>query len=125
MKVTKTVDDLTGIEGETEEIAVTVGGKKTTLDLSAQSVAALSALVAQDPANPASKLFAAIFRSTAPVSSPAPGRRAGTGSRTGSGMNAETLAQIRSWAQGKGYEVKDRGRISEKIVEEWKAEHAA
>ena len=61
------------------------------------------------------------------------GRRVGGSARGGSaarprsrgakGADAERLAAIRSWAQGNGYAVGDRGRIKAEIVEAFDAAH--
>jgi hypothetical protein len=39
------------------------------------------------------------------------------------GGDADRLAAIRSWAQGAGYTVGDRGRIKAEIVEAYDAAH--
>ncbi|HET8896458.1 MAG TPA: Lsr2 family protein [Protaetiibacter sp.] len=60
----------------------------------------------------------------------AAGRRVGGGARTASasrprsrakGADAERLAAIRSWAQGNGYAVGDRGRIKAEVVDAYDA----
>ncbi|AYF97095.1 histone-like nucleoid-structuring protein Lsr2 [Protaetiibacter intestinalis] len=60
----------------------------------------------------------------------AAGRRVGGSTRTASaprarakGADAERLAAIRSWAQGAGYTVGDRGRIKAEIVDAYDAAH--
>jgi hypothetical protein len=62
----------------------------------------------------------------------AAGRRVGGGARTASGSrprsrakgaDAERLAAIRSWAQGNGYAVGDRGRIKAEVVDAYDAAH--
>ncbi len=54
------------------------------------------------------------------------GRAASASSRPRSratGGDADRLAAIRSWAQGNGYAVGDRGRIKAEIVEAYEAAH--
>lgn len=125
MKVTQTVDDLTGIQTDTEELKVTVDGKSATLDLSPQSADALRALVAQDQDNPASSLFAAIFRAVSPAHGRTPSvRRSSADKPSGSGKTPEELAEIREWAKTKGFKVADKGRIAANIIAEYDAAHA-
>ncbi|MBN9141209.1 MAG: Lsr2 family protein [Micrococcales bacterium] len=52
------------------------------------------------------------------------GRSAGPRTRTrATGGDADRLAAIRSWAQGNGYTVGDRGRIKAEIVDAYDAAH--
>lgn len=61
----------------------------------------------------------------------AAGRRVGGATRAAAprarsraaGADAERLAAIRSWAQGAGYTVGDRGRIKAEVVEAYDAAH--
>jgi hypothetical protein len=39
------------------------------------------------------------------------------------GASSEQLQAIREWARGQGYEVSDRGRIAQTIVDEYEAAH--
>lgn len=79
-------------------------------------------------------LSAANARALADALAPyiAAGRRVGGGARATSSArpraraktaDAERLAAIRSWAQGNGYAVGDRGRIKAEIVEAFDAAH--
>jgi nucleoid-associated protein Lsr2 len=56
------------------------------------------------------------------------GRRSG-GAGTGTpratspgGYDRETSKQIREWAKGQGFEVSDRGRVPNNVVEAWEAQ---
>lgn len=57
------------------------------------------------------------------VANPARGARGGSGrSRRSAGSRSDT-AEIRKWAQDKGYEVSDRGRIPSEIIEAYDNAH--
>ena len=57
------------------------------------------------------------------VANPARGTRSGSGrSRRSAGSRSDT-PQIRKWAQDKGYEVSDRGRIPSEIIEAYDNAH--
>lgn len=51
------------------------------------------------------------------------GKRAATTATTGGGRNKETTRAIREWAIKEGYELSDRGRIPQSIIEAFEAAH--
>lgn len=89
MKQTITTDDLTGTQTETAEVKITVGDANGTLDLSAESLAALTALVNGEGAN-------ALRAILTPAKSPKSGT-SGPSKTVVPGTNA-VPSEIRAWA---------------------------
>ncbi|MEJ2864479.1 histone-like nucleoid-structuring protein Lsr2 [Actinomycetospora flava] len=120
------VDDLTGEEAEditTVEFAL--DGVTYEIDLDDKNSARLRDALAE---------YVAAARRTGGRRSN--GRRrsgAGTGTPRATspgGYDRETSKQIREWAKAQGFEVSDRGRVPNNVVEAWEAqrkgsEHAA
>lgn len=112
------VDDLTGEEAEditTVEFAL--DGVTYEIDLDDKNSARLRDALAE---------YVAAARRTG-------GRRAGGRRRSGAGTGTpratspggydrETSKQIREWAKGQGFEVSDRGRVPNNVVEAWEAQ---
>ncbi|MDD7941074.1 Lsr2 family protein [Actinomycetospora rhizophila] len=122
------VDDLTGEEAEditTVEFAL--DGVTYEIDLDDKNSARLRDALAE---------YVAAARRTGGRRSNGGGRRrsgAGTGTPRATspgGYDRETSKQIREWAKAQGFEVSDRGRVPNNVVEAWEAqrkgsEHAA
>ena len=122
------VDDLTGEEAEditTVEFAL--DGVTYEIDLDDNNSAKLRDALAE---------YVAAARRTGGRRSSGGGRRrsgAGTGTPRATspgGYDRETSKQIREWAKAQGFEVSDRGRVPNNVVEAWEAqrkgsEHAA
>lgn len=119
------VDDLTGEESEditTVEFAL--DGVSYEIDLDDKNTAALRDSLASYVA--AARRIGG-RRATG-------GRRRGSGSSGGGpgsgtpratspgGYDRETSKQIREWAKGQGFEVSDRGRVPNNVVEAWEAQ---
>lgn len=109
--ITILTDDLDGEElpAGSRSTRFALDGVEYEIDLSAENARALSEALAP---------YVAAARRVGSAS------RAGASTRTrAKGADAERLAAIRSWAQGKGYTVGDRGRIKAEIVEAYDAAH--
>ena len=112
------VDDLTGEESEditTVEFAL--DGVTYEIDLDEKNSAGLRDQLAQ---------YVASARRTG--GRRAAGRRRSAGTGTGTpratspgGYDRETSKQIREWARGEGFEVSDRGRVPNNVVEAWES----
>lgn len=116
------VDDLTGEEAEditTVEFAL--DGVTYEIDLDDKNSARLRDALAE---------YVAAARRTGGRRSASNGRRrSGTGTGTGTpratspgGYDRETSKQIREWAKAQGFEVSDRGRVPNNVVEAWEAQ---
>jgi hypothetical protein len=113
------VDDLTGEESEditTVEFAL--DGVTYEIDLDEKNSAGLRDQLAQ---------YVAAARRTGGRRAAA-GRRRSAGTGTGTpratspgGYDRETSKQIREWARGEGFEVSDRGRVPNNVVEAWES----
>ncbi|MEJ2869946.1 Lsr2 family protein [Actinomycetospora sp. OC33-EN08] len=116
------VDDLTGEESEditTVEFAL--DGVTYEIDLDDKNSAELRDALAQ---------YVAAARRTGGRRAATGGgrRRASGGAGTGTpratspgGYDRETSKQIREWARTEGFEVSDRGRVPNNVVEAWEA----
>ncbi|HEY2223614.1 Lsr2 family protein [Actinomycetospora sp.] len=112
------VDDLTGEESEditTVEFAL--DGVTYEIDLDDKNSAGLRDSLAQ---------YVAAARRTG--GRRAAGRRRSSGAGTGTpratspgGYDRETSKQIRDWARSEGFEVSDRGRVPNNVVEAWES----
>ena len=116
------VDDLTGEEAEditTVEFAL--DGVTYEIDLDDKNSARLRDALAE---------YVAAARRTGGRRSSAGGngrRRSGAGTgppraTSPGGYDRETSKQIREWAKGQGFEVSDRGRVPNNVVEAWEAQ---
>jgi len=116
------VDDLTGEEAEditTVEFAL--DGVTYEIDLDDKNSARLRDALAE---------YVAAARRTGGRRASAGGngrRRSGAGTGTPratspGGYDRETSKQIREWAKGQGFEVSDRGRVPNNVVEAWEAQ---
>lgn len=114
------VDDLTGEESEditTVEFAL--DGVTYEIDLDDKNSAELRDTLAQ---------YVAAARRTGGRRAGSGGRRRTGGTGTGTpratspgGYDRETSKQIREWARTEGFEVSDRGRVPNNVVEAWEA----
>jgi hypothetical protein len=114
------VDDLTGEESEditTVEFAL--DGVTYEIDLDDKNSAELRDQLAQ---------YVAAARRTGGRRASTSGRRRSGGAGTGTpratspgGYDRETSKQIREWARGEGFEVSDRGRVPNNVVEAWES----
>lgn len=114
------VDDLTGEEAEditTVEFAL--DGVTYEIDLDDKNSARLRDALAE---------YVGAARRTGGRRAAGNGRRrsgAGTGTPRATspgGYDRETSKQIREWAKGQGFEVSDRGRVPNNVVEAWEAQ---
>jgi len=113
------VDDLTGEEAEditTVEFAL--DGVTYEIDLDDKNSARLRDALAE---------YVAAARRTGGRRSGGGRRRSGTGTGTPratspGGYDRETSKQIREWAKAQGFEVSDRGRVPNNVVEAWEAQ---
>ncbi|HWH96848.1 MAG TPA: Lsr2 family protein [Pseudolysinimonas sp.] len=109
-QITQLVDDLDGTvleEGNGTTIRFALEGRQYEIDLSSANAQQLRSALAP---------FISAGRSVAGTRGTAGARRSG---RNASGE----LAAIRSWAQGHGYAVGDRGRISADVREAYERAH--
>ena len=114
------VDDLTGEESEditTVEFAL--DGVTYEIDLDDKNSAELRDSLAQ---------YVAAARRTGGRRAGATTRKRSGGAGTGTpratspgGYDRETSKQIRDWARSEGFEVSDRGRVPNNVVEAWEA----
>ena len=111
------VDDLTGEESEDiSTIEFALDGVSYEIDLDDKNSAALRDALAN---------YVASARRTGGRRGAANGRKrsAGTPRATSpGGYDRETSKQIREWAKGEGFEVSDRGRVPNNVVEAWEAQ---
>ncbi|MEJ2886824.1 histone-like nucleoid-structuring protein Lsr2 [Actinomycetospora aeridis] len=114
------VDDLTGEEAEditTVEFAL--DGVTYEIDLDDKNSARLRDALAE---------YVSAARRTGGRRASGGGRRrsgAGTGTPRATspgGYDRETSKQIREWAKAQGFEVSDRGRVPNNVVEAWEAQ---
>ncbi len=115
------VDDLTGEESEditTVEFAL--DGVTYEIDLDEKNTAVLRDSLAQ--------YVAAARRTGGRRASGRPAGRRSGGAGTGTpratspgGYDRETSKQIREWARTEGFEVSDRGRVPNNVVEAWES----
>ncbi|PVZ10884.1 histone-like nucleoid-structuring protein Lsr2 [Actinomycetospora cinnamomea] len=115
------VDDLTGEEAEditTVEFAL--DGVTYEIDLDEKNSEKLRDALAE---------YVAAARRTGGRRASGGRRRAGGGAGTGTpratspgGYDRETSKQIREWAKAQGFEVSDRGRVPNNVVEAWEAQ---
>jgi Lsr2 len=121
MRVTTINDDVTGLPvTDATEVKITIDGVTGTLDLSAESLAALRALAAGDGASALAALLAPP-ESTAKTSRPRSGKRSGD-AKPVAGTDAP-VDEIRAWAKGNGFTVNDRGRVPKDAVAAFIAAH--
>lgn len=112
------VDDLTGEEAEDiSTVEFALDGVSYEIDLDEKNGAALRDALAN---------YVAAARRTGGRRSTG-GRRRGAGTGTPratspGGYDRETSKQIREWAKTEGFEVSDRGRVPNNVVEAWEAQ---
>ncbi len=112
------VDDLTGEESEDiSTVEFALDGVTYEIDLDEGNSAALRDALAN---------YVAAARRTGGRRAAATGRRrngSGTPRATSpGGYDRETSKQIREWAKGEGFDVSDRGRVPNNVVEAWEAQ---
>ena len=115
------VDDLSGEEAEDiSTVEFALDGVTYEIDLDEDNSAALRDALAN---------YVAAARRTGGRRAAAAGRRRSGGAGTGTpratspgGYDRETSKQIREWAKGEGFEVSDRGRVPNNVVEAWEAQ---
>ena len=115
------VDDLTGEEAEDiSTVEFALDGATYEIDLDDKNSAALRDALAE---------YVAAARRTGGRRATTSGARRRSGSGTGTpratspgGYDRETSKQIREWAKGQGFEVSDRGRVPNNVVEAWEAQ---
>ena len=115
------VDDLSGEESEDiSTVEFALDGVTYEIDLDEGNSAALRDALAN---------YVAAARRTGGRRAASTGRRRNGGSGTGTqratspgGYDRETSKQIREWAKGEGFEVSDRGRVPNNVVEAWEAQ---
>lgn len=113
------VDDLTGEESEDiTSVEFALDGVTYEIDLDEKNSAELRDSLAQ---------YVAAARRTGGRRASS-GRRRSGGAGTGTpratspgGYDRETSKQIREWARGEGFEVSDRGRVPNNVVEAWES----
>lgn len=109
-QITQLVDDLDGTvleSGNGSTIRFSLEGRQYEIDLSSANAERLRSALAP---------FISAGRSVA-------GARGGSSPRRSSRNATGELAAIRSWAQGHGYSVGDRGRISAEVREAYERSH--
>jgi hypothetical protein len=115
------VDDLTGEEAEDiSTVEFALDGVTYEIDLDDKNSAKLRDALAD---------YVAAARRTGGRRSGTNGRRRSGGAGTGTpratspgGYDRETSKQIREWAKAQGFEVSDRGRVPNNVVEAWEAQ---
>ena len=110
-QITQLVDDLDGTvlePGNGTTLRFALEGRQYEIDLSDANAEKLRTA------------FAPFIAAGRPI---AGGTARATGSRRSSRSNSGELAAIRSWAQGQGYSVGDRGRISAEVREAYERSH--
>lgn len=108
MKVYKLVDDIDGKTKAVESVRFGIDGSQYEIDLSAVNAKKFHRVI--------DEYIQAAHR---PRNSGRPVRRRTDGRRT----SRDRSREIRAWAQGRGYQVKDRGRVPESIVAEYDEAH--
>jgi hypothetical protein len=115
------VDDLTGEEAEDiSTVEFAIDGVTYEIDLDEKNSAALRDALAD---------YVAAARRTGGRRATGTTRRRSGGAGTGTpratspgGYDRETSKQIREWAKTQGFEVSDRGRVPNNVVEAWEAQ---
>jgi Lsr2 len=115
------VDDLTGEESEDiTSVEFALDGVTYEIDLDEKNSAELRDSLAA--------YVAAARRTGGRRAASSNGRRRSGGAGTGTpratspgGYDRETSKQIRDWARAEGFEVSDRGRVPNNVVEAWEA----
>ncbi|MDT7745873.1 MAG: hypothetical protein QOE59_4951, partial [Actinomycetota bacterium] len=115
------VDDLTGEESEDiTSVEFALDGVTYEIDLDEKNTAVLRDSLAQ--------YVAAARRTGGRRASGRPAGRRSGGAGTGTpratspgGYDRETSKQIRDWARTEGFEVSDRGRVPNNVVEAWES----
>jgi hypothetical protein len=115
------VDDLTGEEAEDiSTVEFAIDGVTYEIDLDEKNSAALRDALAD---------YVAAARRTGGRRATVTTRRRSGGAGTGTpratspgGYDRETSKQIREWAKTQGFEVSDRGRVPNNVVEAWEAQ---
>jgi hypothetical protein len=113
------VDDLTGEEAEDiSTVEFALDGVTYEIDLDDKNSAKLRDALAD---------YVAAARRTGGRRSGGGRRRSGAGTGTPratspGGYDRETSKQIREWAKAQGFEVSDRGRVPNNVVEAWEAQ---
>lgn len=100
------IDDLTGEEGA-QTVTITIDGSSWSVDLAAGSRAKLD------------KALKPFLEAATSISTQRSGR--GRGGATKAGRTPEELQIIREWARANGYEVSDRGRIPNAVMDEYES----
>lgn len=113
------VDDLTGEEAEDiSTVEFALDGVTYEIDLDEKNSTALRDAFAE--------YVAAARRTGGRRATGGTRRRSGAGTGTPGhlpgGYDRETSKQIREWAKGEGFEVSDRGRVPNNVVEAWEAQ---
>ena len=114
------VDDLTGEEAEDiSTVEFALDGVTYEIDLDEKNSTSLRDALAE--------YVAAARRTGGRRATGTTRRRAGAGTGTPratspGGYDRETSKQIREWAKGQGFEVSDRGRVPNNVVEAWEAQ---
>jgi hypothetical protein len=115
------VDDLTGEEAEDiSTVEFALDGVTYEIDLDEKNSSKLRDALAE---------YVAAARRTGGRRASNGRRRPSGGAGTGTpratspgGYDRETSKQIREWAKGQGFEVSDRGRVPNNVVEAWEAQ---
>ena len=115
------VDDLTGEEAEDiSTVEFALDGVTYEIDLDEKNSSKLRDALAD---------YVAAARRTGGRRASNGRRRSSGGAGTGTpratspgGYDRETSKQIREWAKGQGFEVSDRGRVPNNVVEAWEAQ---
>jgi hypothetical protein len=115
------VDDLTGEEAEDiSTVEFALDGVTYEIDLDDKNSASLRDALAD---------YVAAARRTGGRRATGTTRRRSGGAGTGTpratspgGYDRETSKQIREWAKTQGFEVSDRGRVPNNVVEAWEAQ---
>jgi hypothetical protein len=105
------LDDVDGGNAD-ETVRFALDGTEYEIDLSSKHALALRQSLDQ---------FIGVGRKIGRMAS-AGGRGVGRAPSSSSASNRERNQAIREWAKGKGLEVSDRGRISQKLVDQYAAE---
>lgn len=100
-------------------VKITLNGKSGQIDLAADELAALEALISTGDAAELRKLISPAVAVTVP------GRtRTRRGGGTSSGKSASPeLSKIREWGRANGFEVPDRGRLPKTLTDAYSAAH--
>ena len=114
--IVQLVSDLSGDEmqaGEVRTVEFAVDGASYTIDLTDKEAAGFDKALA---------MYIEHATKTSGGGSTGGRKRSSSGGATGSGRSKDELANIRAWAQANGYQVSERGRIKQDILD---AYHAA